>query len=190
MGRRLLASRRDKSQGSAAASAPASSSAPTRRASFCRRGTARASRDRRPSLVRQVGPRSPSARRRNITRSRRCLRAFVHGSRATQAKERRVPAPTRRRRPAGGERLLGERERAEPATASSPQGRGGAVEAQFILRSRSRLQRIRLDVVEREGGGGRIARRSGAAGDFADGEGSLASQRIMGLERSPPVRWP
>ena len=85
-----------------------------------------------------------------------------------------------------GERLLGEDERAEPATATRPQRCGGAVEAQFV-RGLDRRASDPFDVVERERRSRENTRRGGAAGDFADGEIRLARQRIMRFQRRRPA---
>ena len=85
---------------------------------------------------------SPSARRRNMTRSRHCLTVLVHGRRASPSERTpRARASARRFVLRDRERLLGEHERAEPAAAARPQGRGGAVEGRVRPPSRSRRRR-------------------------------------------------
>ena len=133
------------------------------------------------------GHASPSARRRNITRSRRCLSAFVHGRRARPSE--RTP-------------------RASMSAAASSCGTGSVCSARMSAPSRRRRRArndaearsklsssavsieppaIRLDVVERERRGREDTRRGGAAGDFADGEIRLARQRIMRFQRRRPA---
>ncbi len=73
-----------KARRAAARAAPARDRRRTsRRGASCREDKARASRARRRARRRQrSGHGSPSARRRNVTRSRHCASALVHGSRA------------------------------------------------------------------------------------------------------------
>ena len=99
-------------------------------------------RGRQRLVARGRARRSGSARRRNMTRSRHCLRLFVHGSRATP----RPSTPSRegeRARVVGGDAqgLLGENERAQPPSTARAQRGGGAVEASARRRSRSRRRR-------------------------------------------------
>ena len=82
----------------------------------------------------------------------------------------------------GRERLLGKHERAEPAAAARAQGKGSAVEHEFV-RGLDRSAGDRLDVVEGKRRGEQNARRSRAAGDLADGEEPLGRKRIMRLQR-------
>ena len=134
------------------------------------------------------GHASPSARRRNMTRSRHCLTALVHGRRLNADGEHPARQSERRRFVLrDGERLLGEHERAEPSPAARAQGGGSAVECQFVRRL-DRRAGDRFDVVKRKRRGEQDARRSCAAGDLADGEERLAGERIMRLQRRrPPV---
>ena len=147
------------------------------------------------SLVRKVRPRLAFG----ATQKHHPVAPLLERFRPRQAREpERKNAARERQRGRlvlrDGKRLLGEDERAEPATAARPQRGGGAVEAQFV-RGLDRRARDPLDVVERERRGGEDARRGGAAGDFADGEdrarrpsGSCASSaaaRPLAMRNSP-----
>ncbi len=116
-----------------------------------------------------------SARRRNITRSRHCFSAFVHGSRSTPSASTprasasasagagsvcslRTSAPSRRRRRA--RKAAAGRDRTRPR-----------------LDGLDRGARDRLDLLARQRGGGEDARAGRAAGDFADRQRGLAGER-------------
>ena len=132
---------------------------------------------------------SPSARRRNMIRSRHCFRCCAprqasEPKRQHAARQRQRGRLVRRNR----QRLLGEHERAEPAATPRPQGRGGAIEGQFV-HGLDRRAGDSFDLAKRKRRGEEDARRSRAAGDLADGEERLAGERVMRLDRRrPPVR--
>ena len=183
-----LSRRRLRSQGSIASSALARSSAPISSSLVLpmRNGASHAGSALSASSERSGHAPLP-AWARNITRSRRCFSALVHGRRATPSDRTprasasaavsscgmgsvcsaRVSALKRRRRRA--------RNDAE-----------AAVEAEFVP-CLDRGAGDPLDVVERERGGQENSRRGSAAGDFPNGEKRLAGERIMRLERRRPA---
>ena len=150
----------------------------SRRAASCRRGTARASRVVLPARSSdRSGQASPSARRRNSDpvaplRERLGPRQPLDAERQHAARQRRARSP----RPRDGQRLLGERQRAEPPAAAGAQRSGGAVEGQSRRPSRSSAPATASMSARRQRRGEQDARRGGAADDLADRQiGSPAS---------------
>ena len=135
------------------------------------------------------GHASPSARRRNITRSRHCLRALLQGRRSTpSARTPRASASAASIVLRDGERLLGEDERPEPAATPRPQGGGGAVEGDFV-RCLDRSGGDHLDIREGQRRSKEDARRSRSSGNLADREIWFARKGVVRLDRSrAPVR--
>ena len=120
------------------------------------------------------------------TRSRHCRSALVHGSRSMPSRA----TPSARMRAAAAfaadrHRLLGQRERAEPAVAARAQARGRLIEGDLLARVDA-FGEARLDLGERDRRGEQDAARGGAAGNLGHGEKWLARQRRRRDRRCAP----